>query len=386
MARRGNPVAEAPKTVSVSLEGSRVGTAAMTPDGLMAFSYAPSWIEEGFSISPFSLPLAPGVRVASPDPLEGVFGVIDDAMPDGWGRLLLDRSLRMQGVDPRSVGVLERLCLVGDGAMGALSFEPSRELADTMVADIGDLDRFLGECRRILDDEPLEDPADVDRLRALAGSSGGARPKALVSIEGDPWIVKFPTGQDGPSAGVEEYAYMACAAECGLDVPETRLLPSEVCPGYFAVRRFDRTPGGGRVHMVSAGGLLEVSHRIPVLDYENLFQLTDALRCPAGDRLRLFRLMCFNVFSGNLDDHAKNFSYLRREGAWELAPAYDLTPSWRAYGTQERACTVAGKGSGITVSDLVSVAEPFDVPCGDLAAEAEAIRRAVRTLRRTVGS
>lgn len=117
MARRGNPVAEAPKTVSVSLEGSRVGTAAMTPDGLMAFSYAPSWIEEGFSISPFSLPLAPGVRVAPPDPLEGVFGVIDDAMPDGWGRLLLDRSLRMQGVDPRSVGVLERLCLVGDGAM-----------------------------------------------------------------------------------------------------------------------------------------------------------------------------------------------------------------------------------------------------------------------------
>lgn len=72
MARRGNPVAEAPKTVSVSLEGSRVGTAAMTPDGLMAFSYAPSWVEEGFSISPFSLPLAPGVRVAPPDPLEVV--------------------------------------------------------------------------------------------------------------------------------------------------------------------------------------------------------------------------------------------------------------------------------------------------------------------------
>lgn len=374
------PGANPPKKVLISLADRAVGTVALDKSGCMAFSYDSAWTESGFPISPFSLPLDPGIFIADPYPLDGVFGVLDDAMPDGWGRLLLDRSLRASGVDPRSVGVLERLCLVGDSAMGALVFEPNHSLASSMAGTIGDLDRCWEECRRVLADEPLDNPADVDRLRVLAGSSGGARPKALVSIDGEPWIVKFPTGEDGPAAGAEEYAYMACARDCGLEVPETRLLPSETCPGFFAIRRFDRTPEGGRVHMASAGGLLEVSHRLPVLDYENLFQLVNALRCQDSDRLQLFRLMCFNVFAGNLDDHAKNFSFLCIDGSWRLAPAYDLTPSWRAYGGQERACSVSGKGRDITVSDLVALAEPFNVPSRDLAGEAEGIKRAVEKL------
>ena len=339
--------------VGVLMGGRQVGTLAMTAMRVLAFQYCPDWLRNGFSISPLSLPLSEEVFIANPDPLDGVFGVFDDSLPDGWGRLLVDRTLKARHIDPRSIGPLARLSIVGSSGMGALEYEPETRLASSSATK--DFDSVAEECAKLLESEYTD---DLDALFALGGSSGGARPKILTSVDGEEWIIKFAPSMDPRSIGADEYRIARLADRCGIDIPETRLFPSKRCEGYFGIRRFDRVHDGAgmrRVHMASAGALLETSHRIPNLDYETLMRLTWRMTDSEKDVERLYRLMCFNVFIGNRDDHSKNFSYVydEGEGAWHLSPAYDLTQNSGAYG--EHATTVNGKGRGISLDDLVSV-------------------------------
>lgn len=340
--------------VRVSMHGETVGTIASTPDGLMAFEYADSWLADGFSISPFSLPLEKRVFVSNWRPFDGVFGIFDDSLPDGWGRLLVDRALAKHGLNPREVGFLARLSFVGSSGMGALEYEP--ETSNSISMGGVDFDAVAEECARLLS---TNDSENLDELLALGGSSGGARPKVLTQVDGEEWIVKFPSSVDAADIGAREYRVMQLAKQCGLNTPETRLFSSKRCSGYFGVKRFDRIGGSlaRKVHMASAGALLESSHRIPNLEYELLMRLTTLLTESAHDVEQLYRLMCFNVFVGNRDDHAKNFSFLYDETAraWSLSPAYDLTQNAGTYG--ERATTVHGKGKGIEVDDMVAVGE-----------------------------
>ena len=345
--------------LSVLLQGRQVGAITLSPSGTMAFSYDEGWLRDGFSISPLSLPLRKGVYVANRDPLYGMFGVFDDSMPDGWGRLLTDRLLRKHGADPHSVGMLTRLSIVGSSGMGALEYKPETQLEE--AHPVTDLDDIARECASLLSTDFSE---DLDRLFALGGSSGGARPKIMTNIDGEEWIVKFPSSVDGVDIGKEEYQLSLLAKECGITMPETRLFPSSQCPGYFGVKRFDRVttdPGTSKVHkvhkvhMISAGGLLETSHCLANLDYALLMRLTMRITDDPEDCERLYRLMCFNVFAGNRDDHAKNFSYLYEPetGRWTLSPAYDLTenPGMNA----EHTTAVNGKGKNIGLEDLAAV-------------------------------
>ena len=339
--------------LAVFLGDRRVGTLARDEEGLVCFEYDRAWLASGFSISPLSLPLEPRMFRPSWSPFDGMFGVFSDSLPDGWGRLLVDRALRAQGIAPELVDELSRLAIVGPEGMGALRYEPCFAPGD--ATPIGDFDELARSCRAVLADR---DVSDLDELVALGASSGGARPKALLSLSGESWIVKFPTHRDGPDAGRLEYDYAECARTCGLRVPETRLFPSAETPGYFGVKRFDRNDEG-RVHMVSAGGLLEASHRLPALDYRALMQLTVLLTHDMAQVEQMYRLMCFNVFSHNQDDHAKNFSFLCRGGRWELSPAYDLTYSTSFGG--EHSTTVGGRGKPKR-DDLVAVGVEFGLP------------------------
>lgn len=346
--------------VRVTIAGETVGSLTMSPSRTLAFSYDRSWLSHGFSISPLSLPLREGVFIAQRNPLNGMFGVFDDSMPDGWGRLLTDRMLRRHGIDPYAVNPLARLSIVGSSGMGALEYEPETTIENPSPG-VPDLDALARECLHLLNTEYPEDagPRDLDRLFTLGGSSGGARPKILTMIDGEEWIIKFPSSVDLDNIGETEYRISKLARECGLDMPTTRLFPSRRCAGYFGVRRFDRIrlPGGGtgKIHMVSAGGLLETSHRIANLDYGLLMRLTMRMTDSAEECERLYRLMCFNVFIGNRDDHAKNFSYLhdRDHDTWHLSPAYDLTENPGING--EHTTAVNGKGRGITIDDLAGI-------------------------------
>ena len=275
-------------------------------------------------------------------------------MPDGWGRLLVDRLMRRNGLNPQTIGSLERLAIVGNSGMGALTYRPVI-LMENVQGDLS-LDEIAGECSRILNTESSE---NLDYLFAKGGSSGGARPKILTKVGEEDWIIKFPSSDDSQNIGKQEYDYALCAQACGLNMEEVRLFPSNKTKGYFGTKRFDRRGKGeeGKVHMVSAAGLLETSHRIPNLDYNILMKLTLQLTRSMEECEKLYRLMCFNVFAHNRDDHSKNFTYLYEEKAqrWILSPSYDLTYSNSLGG--EHATTVNGNGVNPEMEDILAVAE-----------------------------
>ena len=113
--------------------------------------------------------------------------------------------------------------------------------------------------------------------------------------------------------------------------------------------------------MISASALLETSHRIPNLDYDILMKLTLELTKDFKEVEKLYRLMCFNVFAHNRDDHSKNFSYLylEEEDRFVLSPAYDLTYSYSLGG--EHATTVHGNGTNPGMDDILAVADAIGI-------------------------
>ena len=340
--------------VDIFYHDRQVGTMALYENRLAVFEYDGEWLRDGFSISPFSLPLEKKVFVPKIDPFEGLFGVFADSLPDGWGRLLVDRLMRRNGLNPQTIGSLERLAIVGNSGMGALTYRPVI-LMENVQGDLS-LDEIAGECSRILNTESSE---NLDYLFAKGGSSGGARPKILTKVGEEDWIIKFPSSDDSQNIGKQEYDYALCAQACGLNMEEVRLFPSNKTKGYFGTKRFDRRGKGeeGKVHMVSAAGLLETSHRIPNLDYDILMKLTLQLTRSMEECEKLYRLMCFNVFDHNRDDHSKNFTYLYEEKSqrWILSPSYDLTYSNSLGG--EHATTVNGNGVNPGMEDILAVAE-----------------------------
>ena len=245
------------------------------------------------------------------------------------------------------------------------------------TAHAEDLDQIAQECQKILETESSD---DLDRLFNLGGSSGGAQPKILTTYEGEDWIIKFPSSLDSREIGLIEFEYAQCAKACGIEMAETKLFSSRRCQGYFGTKRFDREKDEGakikKIHMVSAGGLLETSHRIPNLDYHLLMKLTQIMTGSFEEIEKLYRLMCFNVFAHNRDDHARNFSYLYDEekGVWKLSPAYDLTYSSSIGG--EHATCVNGNGKNPGMEDILAVAENASIS----SAKAQKIARDVQEI------
>ena len=328
-----------------------VGTLAMTADHKAAFQYDDEWLENGFSISPFSLPLEKQVFVPQKDYFDGLFGAFADSLPDNWGRVLLNRLLRSHKQNPDELTVLNRLAIVGKSGMGALTYYPEKSFSEQQKPV--NLDELAEECGKILNTEYSD---KLDELYYLGGTSGGARPKIMTTVDGKDWIIKFPAHVDRKDAGKMEYDYSCCARQCGITMSETRLFPSDKCKGYFGIRRFDREADGKRVHMLTAAALLELDFEQPSLDYHSLMKLTKILtRDNKEDVENMFCRMCFNVFAHNRDDHSKNFTYLYDEinDQWRLSPAYDLTYSNTYYG--EHTTTIDGNGRNPGKKELMAV-------------------------------
>ena len=343
------------KYLQVFYNDKLVGTLAKTPDRLVAFEYDNEWLATGFSISPFSLPLQKKVYLPKFEPFGGLFGVFNDSLPDGWGRLLVDRLLLKNNINPSEIDNLNRLAVVQESGMGALTYKPEHRFETPQEAS--DYDKLAQECSKILESQSSD---NLDELFKLGGSSGGARPKILTKINGEYWIIKFPSSQDPKYIGEQEYKYSLVAKDCGIKMSETKLFDSKICSGYFGIKRFDRE-NGKKVHMVSASGLLETSHRLPNLDYNILMKLTLELTKNYQDIEQLYRLMCFNVFAHNRDDHSKNFSFLYDENKkeWHLSPAYDLTYSSSFNG--EHATTINGEGKNPSLEDILNVAKNIGI-------------------------
>ena len=339
--------------LKVLFEGREVGTLTQK-GGPIYFTYSLEWLKEGFSISPRSLPLEKKVFQAKGLYYEGLFGVFADSLPDAWGIRLAVKELAKRGIDYGNLPALEKLRYVGKDGLGGLSYQPSFRLEEQKEEDY----EKIAMAALAFSDEGKT--LDLDILFEKGSSSGGARPKAHLSLEDGEYIVKFRERKDPLFLGKMEYEYNLAAKECGVLVPECHLLPSSHFEGYFASKRFDRLKDGRRVHVLSLGGLLEAPHYLANLDYVTFLQATAFITNSSQEVLKAFRLACFNIFSGNKDDHSKNFSFFYDEEkqAYLLSPAYDLT--FTPF-QKEHEMTCCGNGNP-NEEDLLLLAKKMNIP------------------------
>ncbi len=338
------------ESLVVKYHQQTVGTLALNVDGkLCTFEYDKQWLMDGFSISPLELPLKPGLFIAQSTPFHGNFGIFEDSLPDGYGRYLLHKALLKEGINDFDMSAIDKLSLVGNGGMGALTYEPVAVLLASH--HMMDFDLLQAKALEVLQEQQS---SDAGLLLYNSGNSGGCRPKAIFTDEEGHWLVKFRHTYDPKDMGTQEYRYNELARRCGIRVPDFKLMNDK----YFASRRFDISPKGERIHVATAGGLLSVSLSNPVLDYLNLLALTGFLTQSQEDVEEMYRRMVFNYLMDNKDDHCKNFSFMVLRGAdnkwhWHLTPAYDLTRCTEGY-NGEHATSVNGTGKP-SLQDMVAV-------------------------------
>ena len=319
--------------LSVYYHDRLVGMIAISPKGNCVFQYDKEWLTDGFSISPLKLPLTNQLFEAPSTPFYGNFGVFADSLPDGYGRYLLHKMLLKEGIDDFTLNPLQRLSIVGSSGMGALCYLP--ETAVGISKELPSLDSLQQLADDVLNEKSLD---NIDILYHNSGNSGGCRPKCLLNVDGESWLIKFRHTYDPLDMGQKEYQYSLTAKACGINMPETRLFEGK----YFGVKRFD-IDNGQRIHTITAAGLLDVDFRYPSLDYIALMQATGYLTKQQPQVEEMFRRMVFNVLTGNKDDHAKNIAFLYINNGWQLSPAYDLTRSDEGYGG-EHTTLINGKG------------------------------------------
>lgn len=330
------------KRLEVWIASNRVGLLGQNERGEIWFEYDPQWIKTGFPLTPldqFSLK-AGAFTTDRQNPFNGLHGVFNDALPDGWGLLLMDRTFKKYfNWDPHEIAALDRLAYIGNRAMGALEFRESITIIDDVdLPSINDLATESVLIQKSTQEEVL------NSLAIYGGSPGGARPKVTVALEKngnscisgfsaipenyDHWIVKFRTQLSDPLCmGRIELAYSKMAKLAKVEMPETKLISAQVQgkkEEFFAVQRFDRI-GNSKKHIVSLAGMLEISHRSPSIDYLDLLKAVQFVTNCDLEIEKAFRLMVFNVLAHNKDDHSKNFSFIYSDGLWKMTPAYDLT-------------------------------------------------------------
>lgn len=325
----------------------------------LLFEYSPEALAQNLELSPRHLKLRPQAYGGFPDYQHRLPGLMADALPDGWGLLLMDRVFRQRGVSPTP---LDRLAFIGDRAVGALSFVPA-DAEPLPPADLQLLE-LARASRQVLAGK------ETDALLALVrtgGSPQGARPKALVrydpagkhistlpDADGQAWLVKFQAQGEHKEVCAIEDLYAQLARECGLEMPATRYFDLDSRLAGFGVARFD-VEDGKRVPVHTLAGLLHADIRVAATDYTTFLRATRMLTRDEREVQKAFARAVFNVVFNNRDDHARNFSYrLGRDRRWRLAPCYDLTFSDGPGG--EHQTDVCGEGRRITRAHLLALA------------------------------
>lgn len=381
------------RAIEVRAWGRTVGAVALDPRlGYYVFAYTPEWLGTGIELAPRTMPVA-GHRgpYVFPNLPEATYqrlpALLSDALPDDFGNALINAYMASRGRAVDAVTPLDRLAYMARRGMGALEFRPALGSRTDSKGAL-DMKGLVEAARRAVHGNlATEGEARIalDRIISVGTSAGGARAKAVVAwnpatgelrsgqFDAEPgfehWLVKFDAvGQDrslggGKAFGRLEYAYHLMARAAGIRMSECRLL-EEGGRAHFMTRRFDRE--GNEKHHVQT--LCAMEHmdfkQVAVHTYAQAFMVMAALRLGPDATDELFRRMAFNVMAMNCDDHTKNLAFLLRQGgAWELAPAYDLTYAHNPSGmwTYQHQMAVNGRFQGITRQDLLQDAERFGV-------------------------
>lgn len=381
--------------IEVRCWGTRVGAIALDPSsGFYVFEYDPKWSDTGVQLAPttmsvdgrphrFVFPTLPTLTY------HRLPAMIADSIPDDFGNALTTAYLASEGVRPEDITPLDRLAYLGSRGMGALEFRPGRG-PRTRKSTAIHLSELVVAARSALAEEITDEARTTDAIKhliAVGTSAGGARAKAVVALNpatnelrsgqvpADPGFEQWLLKLDGVGADLDlgvsgyfgriEYAYSKMATAAGIEMTECRLL-EEGGRAHFMTRRFDRAPGGERIHVQSLCALAHLDFKqIGVHDYAQLFLQIEQLDLDAETRAEAFRRMVFNVAAANCDDHSKNFSFvLPQGGEWRLSPAYDVTHAYapRSEWTHEHLMAVNGRRTAIDREDIDTVADRFAVP------------------------
>lgn len=381
--------------IEVRCWGSRVGAVALDErSGFYVFEYERAWANSGVELAPMTMPTTGPAQfflfpTLSANTYHRLPSMVADSLPDDFGNALTTAYLANEGLTAGQITALDRLAYLGTRGIGALEFRPLRgprtrkataiELSELVVA------ARIALSERIASKDGLTDV--ISHLIAVGTSAGGARAKAVVALNSetgelrsgqvpaDPgfeqWILKL----DGVGADLDlgtsghfgriEYGYYLMATVAGIEMMECRLL-EEGGRAHFMTRRFDRVPGGEKVHVQTLCAMAHLDFRqIGAHDYAQLFLQIEQLRLGPEARAEAFRRMVFNVAVANCDDHTKNFSFLLPQGGrWRLSPAYDITYAHApdSQWTRQHLMAVNGRTTGITRSDVREVGDRFAVP------------------------
>ena len=378
-------------TAEVHLWGELIGIALWNEQGGYAsFQYTPEFINKGIEVSPILMPLSDRIYSfpeLSSQTFLGMPGLLADALPDRFGRALLDQWLAMN--NRIQANPVERLCYQGKRCMGALEFAPAqnRGFDEISVIEVASLVKVASNVlhdRAILQTnmgQPTEALMDILRVGT---SAGGQRAKAVIAYNDetqevrsgqldapkgfDYWLLKLDgvtNSQlgDPQHYGEIEYVYYLMAKLAGINMTECRLL-HENNRSHFMTRRFDRV-NGAKVHMQTLCGLTHSDYNVRnSCSYEQAFAYMRQLYLPYPQAEEFFRRMVFNVVACNQDDHTKNISFLMDQtGKWSLSPAYDMSWAYNSNGiwTQTHQMSIRGKQKDITREDLLEVARQMNI-------------------------
>ena len=336
----------------------------------VSLRYAEPWLRRGFSLSE-DLPLI-GEEFL-PEEKGVAAGAVDDARPDRWGERVIRHIDK-----PARLSLLEYLYFAGDDRFGALGVSTSadaylpRRLGP--LPTLGDADQIQELISKVLDNEPV--PAEQKRLISPGVTMGGARPKALLDIASEQWVIKFADG-DPTDVPLIEHATMTLAQKAEIRVAPT--MPVRLTHGHaVAVKRFDRNRGQ-RLHSLSARVALRAAAER--FGYPELAQLLRRRGVTEGDAYvshmrELFRRMVFNILIDNTDDHEKNHALLVTDSQqYALSPAYDVLPSGQALGFQQM--RVGEQEADSTIVNALSMSLMFSLGRDEAVSEARAVARVV---------
>ncbi len=376
--------------VKVKLWGTVIGYLHQQDNGLIVFQYDESFLSSGIEISPIKMPLSTQIY-SFPSLLEETFsglpGMVADSLPDKFGNIVIKRYLQSQGREDDSLSALEKLCYTGKRGMGALEYEPSKEIFDTSEdVNLDALTKLAAEILTKKENIDIDcDDNMIAQLMQCSSSVGGARAKTLIAWnpnlnnirsgkidagEGyEYWLLKFDdieNNKDKDEVPDEkeytkiEYAYYLMAKYAGIEMSECRLY-KENGRTHFMTKRFDRVGAKNeKLHMQSLCAIAHMDFNSPrTYSYEDAFNVMRQLKLPHNDFIQLFKRMVFNEYAKNYDDHTKNISFLMdKSGKWSLSPAYDVTLSYKkdSIWTNSHQMLINAKADKITKEDLLQVA------------------------------
>lgn len=354
----------------------------------VSLRYDASWLASGFALSE-DLPLVdieflPAGRLSAN--AARAVGAVDDARPDRWGEKII------RFVDkPKRVSLMELLYYAGDDRFGALGVSTSA--TEYLPRRGGPLPRLeqaqaLSEVVAKIEAGQALTTLEAKIIQGGGSPLGGAKPKALINIDGEQWVIKF-FNNEYVDAPLVEHATMTLAAKAGIAVAQTQVIVLEGA-NAIAIRRFDRE-GEHRIHSISAGTAIRAATPAgvePEMGYPQLARVLRRIGVSQGDAYlsdarELFRRMVFNILVDNTDDHEKNHSLLvvspTDNGKLRLAPAYNVLPTNSGQGFQEFICGADGQAS--TLSNAMSQCEAFGLSSVEAAQMVVQVIRVVDTWR-----